>query len=314
MGKKHITLTGIRSVIKSAFDGFSSDKILKLSGSLAYSTIFSFGPLLVVMISLCGLFFAREAIEGQVYQQLSGFVGSDTAKQLQDLIKNASLSGKSTTAAIIGGITLLIGATAIFSEIQDSINQIWGIKPKPKKGWLQFIKNRFLSFSIIIGLGFLLLVSLGVNTVLDAFSEKLQNIFPEVAVIIFYILNLVVTLLITSLIFGVIFKVLPDADIKWRDVRAGAITTAVLFMLGKAAISFYISKSNVGSTYGAAGSLVILLLWVYYSSIILYFGAEFTKAYATQYAAPIHPNEYSVTTKTVEIEKGKESIQQNVKN
>ena len=262
---------------------------------------------------MCGLFLGREAIEGQIYRQLVSFVGDDSAKQLQDIIKNASLSGKSVTAAVIGGITLLIGATAIFSEIQDSVNDIWGIKPKPKKGWLQFLKNRALSFSIIAGLGFLLLVSLGVNTVVDAFNAKLQRMFPNVAVAVFYVVNMLITLVIVSLIFAVIFKVLPDADIKWRDVAGGAIATALLFMLGKAAISFYISKSNVGSTYGAAGSLVILLVWVYYSSIILYFGAEFTKAYAKEYASPIHPNKYSVTIQMVEVEQGKKPVQENEK-
>ncbi len=313
MAKERITFKGIFTVIKDAFTAFGDDKVLKLSGSLAYSTVFSLGPLLIVIISLCGLFLGREAIEGQVYNQLKSFVGADTAKQLQEIIKNASISGKSTTAAIVGAITLVVGATAIFSEIQDSINGIWGIKPKPKKGWLQFLKNRFLSFSMIIGLGFLLLVSLGVNTIVDLFNARLQHLFPGVAVVVFYVLNLVITLLITSTIFGVIFKVLPDATIKWRDVAAGAIATAVLFMLGKAGISFYIGKSNVGSTYGAAGSLVVLLLWVYYSSIILYFGAEFTKAYASKYADPIHPNEYAVTMQTVEVEKGNAPVQEHAK-
>jgi len=311
MTKKKITFKGLVKVLKNSFSGFGDDKITKLSGSLAYSTVFSLGPLLIVIISLCGLFLQREAIEGQIYAQLESFVGADTAKQLQEIIKNASLSGKSKTAAIVGGITLLIGATAIFSEIQDSINGIWGIKPKPKKGWLQFLKNRFLSFSMIVGLGFLLLVSLGVNTVIDAFNSKLQSMFPNVSVVLFYIINMLITLIIVSLIFGVIFKVLPDAEIKWKDVRAGAFTTAILFLAGKAAISFYISKSNVGSTYGAAGSLVILLLWVYYSSIILYFGAEFTKAYAVEYAEPIHPNKYSVATEIVEVDKGKRTLQEN---
>jgi len=311
MGKKRVTFKGLFGVFKNSFSQFGEDKILKLSGSLAYSTVFSIGPLLIVIISLCGLFLGREAIEGQVYQQLVSFVGNDSAKQLQDIIKNASLSGKSITAAVVGGITLLIGATAIFSEIQDSVNDIWGIKPKPRKGWLQFLKNRALSFSIIAGLGFLLLVSLGVNTVLDAFNAKLQGMFPHVAFVVFYLFNMLLTLLIVSVIFGVIFKVLPDADIRWRDVAGGSIATALLFMLGKAAISFYISKSNVGSTYGAAGSLVVLLVWVYYSSIILYFGAEFTKAYASEYASPIRPNKYSVTTQLVEVEKGRTTVQKN---
>ena len=171
------------------------------------------------------------------------------------------------------------------------------------------LQNRFLSFSVIISLGFLLLVSLGVTALIDGFSDRLKNFFPDVTVVVFYVINLAITFAVTTLIFGVIFRVLPDAEIKWKDVLAGAITTALLFMIGKFAISFYISKSNVGSTYGAAGSLVVLLLWVYYSSIILYFGAEFTKAYAVKYGSEIHPNHYAVTTKTVEVETGDQSIQ-----
>lgn len=175
------------------------------------------------------------------------------------------------------------------------------------------LQNRFLSFSVIVSLGFLLLVSLSVTAVLDGFSSRLQARFQDVSVIVFYVLNQVVTLAVISLIFGVIFKVLPDAIIKWRDVISGSIVTAILFMIGKFAISFYIGSSNVGSTYGAAGSLVILLLWTYYSSIILYFGAEFTKAYAIAYGSEIHPSHYAVTTKEVEIETEGSSIQDNHK-
>ena len=300
-------------VLKNAFTGFGDDKVTKLSGSLAYYTVFSMAPLLIVIISLCGLFLGREAVEGKIYNQLTSFVGSDTAAQLQEIIKNASLAGKSRVAAIIGGITLLVGSTTVFAEIQDSINGIWGLKPKPKRGWLKMLQNRFLSFSVIISLGFLLLVSLGVTTIVDGFSERLRAHFPDVTVVVFYIVNIAITLLVTSTIFAVIFKVLPDAKIKWRDVAAGAIATSILFMLGKFAISFYISKSDVGSTYGTAGSLVVLLLWIYYSSIILYFGAEFTKAYALKYGSEIHPNHYAVTTKTVEVENGQQSIQKSEK-
>ena len=313
MQKKRLSFKGLFKVLKESFSSFGDDKVTKLSGSLAYSTVFSLGPLLIVIISLCGMFLGREAVQGEIYQQLKNFVGSDTADQLQDIIKNASLSGRSKIAVIIGGVTLLIGATAIFSEIQDSINSIWGIKPKPKKGWIKFLKNRFLSFSIIVGLGFLLLVSLAVNTLIDGFNAKLQLWFPNISVAFFYVINLVITAAIITLIFAVIFKVLPDADIKWKDVAAGAFATALLFMLGKMGISFYISKSNVGSTFGAAGSLVVLLLWVYYSSIILYFGAEFTKAYSIKYSSPIRPNHYAVSTKTVEVETGKASVQENDK-
>jgi membrane protein len=268
------------------------------------------GPLLIVIIYLCGLFFGREAIEGSIYGQIESFVGSDTAEQIQDIIKNASINNKGNVAAVIGVITLLIGATTVFAEIQDSINSIWGIKPKPKKGWLKMLINRLLSFSVIVSLGFLLLVSLGISYLVEALSKSLSRAFPDITVVLFYIINLVLSIAVIGTLFAVIFKVLPDAKIKWRDVRSGAIATALLFMLGKFAITFYIGQSEVGSTYGAAGSLVVLLVWVYYSSIILYFGAEFTKAYAVEFGSAIHPNDYAVITRQVEVEEGKGSVQQ----
>lgn len=310
---KKFSFKGLWKVLKQSFSGFSDDKILKLSASLAYYTVFSLGPLLIVVIFLCSLFFGREAIEGTIYGQIEGFVGSDSAKQIQDIIKNASIGDKGNVAAVIGIITLLIGATGVFAEIQDSINDIWGIKPKPKKGWLKLLINRVLSFSVIVSLGFLLLVSLAISYLVEALSQSLARAFPEVTVVIFYIVNLLLSLAVISTLFGVIFKVLPDAKIKWRDVISGALATAILFMLGKFAISFYIGQSDVGSTYGAAGSLVVLLVWVYYSSVILYFGAEFTKAYAVEFGSAIHPNEYAVITKQVEVEDDKGTIQQSQK-
>jgi membrane protein len=308
--KKKVTLKRMWHVLKKSFQGFSNDRITKMSSSLAYYTIFSMAPLLIIIISLSGLFLGRDAAEGKIYMQLSNLVGTNTASQLQTIIHNASLTGKSKIAAIIGVITLIIGATTVFAEIQDTINFIWGIKPKPKKGWLNFLKNRFLSFSVIIGLGFLLLVSLILSTFIDGFSNSLKAHFPEMTVVVLYIINSFITLIITTVIFAAIFKVLPDAKIRWKDVMAGAVTTAILFMLAKFGISYYISKSNVGSTYGAAGSLVILLLWVYFSAMILYFGAEFTKAFAVKFGSQIYPEDYAVTTKTVEVETGKKTIQQ----
>lgn len=307
---KKFSFKGLWKVLKQCFSGFSDDKVMKLSASLAYYTVFSMGPLLIVIIYLCSLFFGREAIEGTIYGQIESFVGSDTAKQLQEIIKNAAIGNKGNIAAIIGVITLLIGATSVFAEIQDSINSIWGIKPKPKKGWLKMLVNRLLSFSVIVTLGFLLLVSLGISYLVEALSKSLANAFPDVTVVIFYIINLLLSLAVITALFAIIFKVLPDAKIKWRDVIAGAIATALLFMLGKFGISFYISKSDVGSTYGTAGSLVVLLLWVYYSSVILYFGAEFTKAYAVEFGSAIHPNQYAVITRQVEVESENESVQQ----
>lgn len=310
---KKITLKGIWDILKRSVNGVIEHKVFKLSGSLAYYTVFSMAPLLVVIISLCGIFLGQEAAQGEVYAQLNEFLGKDTALQLQDLVKKAAIGDKGNVAFIIGIITLLIGATTVFGDIQDSINMIWGLKPKPKNDWLKILQNRVLSFSVIISLGFLLLVSLAITAVLDAFNARLQANFAEVSVIVFYVLNQLLTLVVVSLIFAVVFKVLPDAIIKWKDVILGSVVTALLFMIGKFAISFYIGKSNIGSTYGATGSLVVLLLWTYYSSIILYFGAEFTKAYAVVYGSEIYPSKYAVTTKEVEIETGKASIQENDK-
>lgn len=306
--KKKVTLKGLWEVLKDSFGGFSNDRLPKLSGSLAYCTVFSMGPLMIVIIFLSSFFFGQEAVEGKIYGQLAEFLGSNTAFELQSIIRKAAINGKGATAAVIGFITLIVGATTVFAEIQDSINSIWGVKPKPKRGWLKMVQNRLLSFSLVISLGFLLVVSLAITSIIDAFGNKLRESFPDVSVVIFYILNQLLTLAIVSFIFSVVFKVLPDAKIRWRDVLAGSLVTALLFMLGKFGISFYISKTSVGTTYGAAGSLVVLLVWTYYSSLILYFGAEFTKFYAIRYGAAIHPNDYAVTTKQVEVEMGKKTI------
>lgn len=312
--KKNITVKGVWEVIKKTFSGFIEDNVLKLSASLAYYTVFSLGPLLIVILYLCGLFLEREAIEGTIYNQLRGFIGIDAAAQIQEIIKNASIADKGNLAAIIGIITLLFGATTVFAEIQDSINSIWNLKAKPTTGWLKFLQDRLLSFGVIVSLGFLLLVSLGITAVIEALNNRLKAYFPDVTVTVFYIVNLVITFTVVTVLFAVIFKVLPDARLRWKDIISGAIVTAVLFMIGKFAISYYISKSDIGTTYGAAGSLVILLLWVYYSAIILYFGAEFTKAYAIKYGAAIHPNKYAVIANTIEVEEGKTSVQQAEKN
>ncbi|CAN5272253.1 YihY/virulence factor BrkB family protein [soil metagenome] len=292
--KKKITLKEIWYVLKHSFAGFSDDKLPKLSAALAYYTIFSIGPLIIVIIFLASFFFKREAVEGGIYGQIKGFVGSEAAVQLQEIIKNASLHNAGYLPLIIGVITLLFGATTVFSEIQDSINQIWGLKAKPKLGIKLFIKNRLLSFGVIASLGFLLLVSLGVSAIVDAIGARLQNMLPQITVIMLYIVNLLITFLVTTILFAVIFKVLPDANVRWKDVWAGSFTTALLFMIGKLLISLYIAKSNIGMTYGTAGSFVIFLIWVYYSAIILYFGAEFTKAWAINYHHGIKPSPFAV--------------------
>lgn len=308
--KGKVTYKGIWEVLKNSINGFIEHKITRMSGALAYYTVFSMAPLLMLIISLCAMFLSREAVEGQIYTQLVGFMGNETAKQLQEIIQNAAVGNKEKVAFIISIVTLLIGATTVFAEMQDSINDIWGLKPKPKRGWLKILKNRFLSFSVIISLVFILLVSLTITTLLDEIGSRLRDFFPDLTLVVFYILNQLFTLIIVSFIFAVIFKMLPDAEIKWKDVFSGALATAVLFMAGKLAISFYINQSDVVSIYGTTASLVVLLLWTYYSSIILYFGAEFTKAFAMKYGSEIYPSHYAVTTKQIEIETGGQSVQQ----
>ncbi len=310
MKKNHkLSLRKLWGILRDSGNGFVDDKLMKLSGALSYYMVFSMGPLLLIIITMCSVFFGREAVEGRVYAQLEGFVGHDTAIQLQSIIQHAAISGKSTIATIVGIVLLIIGASSVFAEIQESINMIWGVKPKPKSGWLAFLKNRLLSFSIIVGLGFLLLVSLGFSALVEIFGNHLKSVFPGLSIVVIYLINLVITLGITTFIFAVIFKVLPDANIQWKDIIIGAVATTVLFSLGKFGISFYISRSSIGSTYGSAGSLIVLLLWVYYSAMILYFGAEFTKFYAVQFGDEIKPSEYAVTVQQVEVEKGKMSIQ-----
>jgi membrane protein len=311
--KEKFTFKGIWKLIKDSIEGFDNDKVFKLSGSLAYFTIFSLGPMLLVIIFFANIFYGREAIEGSIYEQIRDFVGPSAALQIQEIIKNASLSGKSKFTAVIGFITLLIGTTTVFAEIQDSINTIWNLKTKPEKGWVKIILNRILSFSIVVGLAFLLLVSLIINGLMEAFGDQLQRTFPEIAVVFIYIVNLILTFGVITLLFAIIFKVLPDAKIKWKDVFVGAIVTAILFMLGKFGITYYIGTSNIGSTYGAAGSVIIILVWVYYSAIILYFGAEFTKAYAAHFGNRIYPSSYAVWIKHVDIEEENGTLKQKEK-
>lgn len=295
-------------ILKDSFNGFMADKGLKLSASLSYYTIFSLAPLLLLIISLAGAFFGKEASEGRIFDEINELIGSQAAMQVQQIISNLELSGKTTLSVIIGSVTLVIGATSIFGEIQDSINLIWKVKAKPQKGWLKLVKDRMLSGSIIIGLGFLLIVTLIINGMLVALNDILKSYFPDLTIILFNGLNIAISFLVITVLFGVIFKVLPDAKIAWKDVRAGAFFTACLFMLGRYVIGLYIVTTGAGSPYGAAGSIIVILLWVYYTAAILYFGAEFTRAYANATGAQIIPAEYAVFIEIKETEKNVKTL------
>ena len=300
-------------IIKCSFSDFVDNNVLKLSASLAFSTIFSLPGLLIIIIWISDLFYRRAVVEGTLYNQIAKFVGKDTAASIQDTMQNSLSSGQSHIATIVGLASLIIGATGVFGEIQDSINRLWKLKAKPRKGkgLFRFIINRLLSFSMIISLGFILLVSLVVNGAMDLLINHLLKNFQSVTVIVAYVVNIVVTFLITALVFGLIFKVLPDARIQWSHVRVGAFTTAFFFMAGKFLISYYLGHSTMSTAYGAAGSIIIVLLWVYYSSAILYFGASFTREYAVEMGSPIYPNNYAVWVEQVEVH-SKKSLQEHV--
>lgn len=291
-------------IIRDSFIDFFQSRALKLSAALAYYTVFSLPGLIIIVIWVSDIFWGEQAVEGTVYGQIAGLVGQDAALQIQATIRNATLSPESSFATVIGLGTLILGATSIFSEIQDSINLIWRLRARPRKGrgWLKMILNRLLSFSIIVSLGFLMLVSLIINGAMDAFINRLTEVFPETEVIVAYVFNLLLNFTVTTFLFGLIFKVLPDARIQWRHVRAGAIATAVLFMAGKFLIGYYLGHSRMSSAYGAAGSVIVILLWVYYSAIILYFGACFTRAFAIHSGSHIYPNQYAVWIEQVEVE------------
>jgi membrane protein len=281
-------------LLKDTFNEFVSDDGMKLSAALSYYTIFALPPLLIIIINLSGFFFGAEAVKGELFGQINGLVGNSAALQIQEIIKNVKLSHTSVFATTFSIIILLIGASGVFVEIQDSINFIWGLKAKPKRGLIKFIKNRLMSFSMIGSVGFLMLVGLIINSVMDVLYNRLDEFFPKDSVYLVYVINLIIVFGIITLLFTVIFKTLPDGKVALRDCLIGAAFTALLFMIGKFAIGAYLGKSAIASWYGAAGSVILILVWVYYSAIILYFGAEFTKMYATTHGQKIIPNEYSV--------------------
>ena len=235
-------------ILRQTFTEFFNDHALKFSASLSYYTIFSLGPVLIIIISLAGIFFGKDAVEGKMYGQIQGLVGSAAALQIQDIISNIEESQMSRSGAILGLVILFVGATGVFTEMQDSINYIWSIKTKPKKSIVKFLLDRLLSFSLIISFGFILMVSLGVHALVDLLYDKLKIYFNEVTVILFQGMNYVILFVVITTLFAIIFKILPDAKIRWKDSFVGASFTAVLFLIGKSFISLYLGNSNIGVT------------------------------------------------------------------
>ncbi len=286
---------------KQVIDEFINDNALKYSASLSYYTLFSIAPLLIIIISICDVLFSKEAMQGEIYGDIKNLVGSDAAMQIQTTIQNVHLSNDSWIATVIGFVTLILGATGVFGEIQDSLNRIWGLKVKPTSGWFKLVINRLLSFSLILSLGFVFMVSLTLNAIVLAIGSRINEFFSGAIYNFIPLIENILSFIITTIVFAAIFKILPDAKIKWKDVIVGAMFTAILFVLGKFLIGYYLSTSKLNTMYGAAGSIIIILSWTYYSSAILYMGAEFTKVYTLKFDRRIAPNVYSEWIKVEEV-------------
>jgi membrane protein len=266
-------------LLKVAFSGWWNDRAMSLGASIAFFTVFSLAPMLLAAIAVAGLAFGREAAQGAIVAELGGMIGNNEAKALEAMIASASNVGSGIVGMKVGIITFLLLVTGAVVELQDDLNIIWKAKPPASYGIMSFVRTRLISLALVLGIGFLLLVSLVIDTGLTAVGSYLEANFSG-ATIILRFLNSLVAFAVATFLFAMIFKLLPSVEIQWSDVWTGSLVTALLFTLGKLLIGYYLGKSNVASSYGAAASIITILLWIYYSSLILLFGAEFTKAYA----------------------------------
>jgi membrane protein len=291
-------------LLKQTFQEWMQDNAPQLGAALAYYTVFSLAPLILVLLAIVGVIFRNDPAGAwnTITQQMSYFLDSSAIQVVQNIAQKASQPGKSTVATVIGIALALFGASGVFGQLQDALNTIWGVKAKPSSGIWGFLRSRFLSFAMVAGICFLLLVSLAIETLLKGFSHYIQSVLPG-GIVVALAVYLVFDFAVVVLLFAMIFKFLPDVKIQWRDVWIGAVITAILFGIGKWLLGFYLGSGAAGSAYGAAGSLITLLLWVYYSSQILLFGAEFTQVYAARAGRVFKPTEYAVRVEMKEVER-----------
>lgn len=287
-----ISARQIWEVTKKSGEEWVDDKCMKLAAALSYYTVFSLAPLLVIVIGIAAAIFGYEAAHGQISYQLQGLLGPKSAEFIETLLQNASKPGEGMTATIIGSIVLLIGATGVFAELQESLNMIWNVQAKPGGGFKAILKNRILSFGMILVVGFLLLISLVISALLTGFESVVENWVALPGWLLVAISYLISFIVVTAM-FAMIFKYLPDVKLGWSDVIIGSVITSILFMIGKGLIGLYIGGSAVASTYGAAGSLAVLFVWIYFAANILFLGAEFTQVYAENYGSGIKPKSHA---------------------
>ncbi len=301
--RKKLTFPVFVKIIKDTFQGFGDDNVTRLSASLAYATLFSIIPFLSLLITI-GVYFHVD-LAGQLYTQLQPVVGAEVVEHLRNILESAENTDSTTWATIISLGVSIFGATAIFAEIQGSLNTIWGIKAVPKKSWLKYIQNRLLSFSIILIFAFILLITFSVTNIISNLTDRFMASYPDIAQSLVKLVGLIINVCVTTIIFILLYKILPDAKIKSKDIVVGALATTILFLVGQWGISLYIGIANVGSVYGAAAFMAILITWIYYSAMIIYIGAEFTEAWANEMGGRIVPDEYAVATRIVEIHEHK---------
>lgn len=301
--QKRLSFAILFKILKNTVQGFMDDDVPRLSASLAYATLFAMIPFFSLLITI-GTFFHADLTD-QLYVQLQPVLGAEAVEQFKAIIQSAENTDFTSFAAIISLAVSIFGATAIFAEIQGSLNTIWGIKAIPKKSWLKYIKNRLLSFSIILVFAFILLITFSITNIIENLSERFMYNYPDIAGSLVKVVGFIINVGVTTFIFTLIFKILPDAKIKSRDVLVGALVTTILFLIGQWAISLYIGIAQVGSVYGAAAFMAILITWIYYSAIIIYIGAEFTESWANEMGGSIFPDEFAVATKVIEIHEDK---------
>ncbi|PTX19991.1 membrane protein [Pontibacter mucosus] len=288
---------------KLTFKKFSEDRPLDWAAIIGFYTIFSLPAVLIITLRIAGIVFGDEAVQGEVAKQIGGIVGRSSAQQIQNIIENADRSASTTIGTVVGVATMVFSATTVFVSLQDSLNAMWEVKAKAELGWLKLVVDRVLSLALVVSLGFLLLVSLSVDIVMGLVSDFLRQEMSGVAVYLITVGNVLVSVLISAVIFAAIFKVLPDAKIRWPNVWVGATVTAILFVLGKYVLNIYFQHDPLADTYGAAGSLVLILVWVYYAAVIFLLGAEFTQVYSREHDRGIHPQDNAVKVETKEIER-----------
>jgi membrane protein len=287
-----MSLKQIWRLLKETFKEWNDDNASRLAAALSYYTIFSLAPLLIIAIAIAGAVFGDEAASGEIVRQIQGLVGKAGAEVIQTALENAQKPDTRNIASIISVGVLLFGASNVFAQIQDALNTIWEVEPKPGRSFLLTLRKRFLSFAMVAGVGFLLLVSLIVNTALEAMLKYFNNLLPGFGWL-WQIGNFAVSFAVITLLFALIYKFIPDAKIAWNDVWIGSAMTSLLFVIGKSLLGLYLGNSSFGSAYGAAGSLIVLLAWINYAAQIIFFGAEFTQVYASKYGSRIVPDENS---------------------